>query len=390
LSTLTKPVLPMPDPAARAHSARVVAAVRQAIVGAGGFLSLERYLARVLYAPGLGYYVSGTAKFGPEGDFVTAPELSPLYGRSIAAQIDAVLASTSGRQLVELGAGSGALAADVLNELGERGALPASYAIVEVSAPLRALQRATLEARAAAHVDRVAWLDAPPAHIEGAIVMNEVLDAVPCHVIVRRDGHWMERGVVAHGEGLAIDERPLLDERLRALAAARFPPHIDYASEVNPAAEALVLSLAQSLRRGALLVMDYGFPRAEYYHPQRREGTLVGHYRHRVHADPLLWPGLSDLTAHVDFTAMAEAGERAGLHVAGFTSQAAFLLGCGIVDLLARSGAPSEAAYLRAAAAVQQLTSPAEMGELFKVLALARNEDIEWPGFTLSDRTDRL
>jgi SAM-dependent MidA family methyltransferase len=182
----------------------------------------------------------------------------------------------------------------------------------------------------------------------------------------------------------------LLDERLRALAAARFPPHIDYASEVNPAAEALVLSLAQSLRRGALLVMDYGFPRAEYYHPQRREGTLVGHYRHRVHADPLLWPGLSDLTAHVDFTAMAEAGERGGLHVAGFTSQAAFLLGCGIVDLLARSGAPSEAAYLRAAAAVQQLTSPAEMGELFKVLALARNEDIEWPGFTLSDRTDRL
>jgi len=181
----------MPDPAARAHSARVVAAVRQAIVGAGGFLSLERYLARVLYAPSLGYYVSGTAKFGPEGDFVTAPELSPLYGRSIAAQIDAVLASTSGRQLVELGAGSGALAADVLNELGERGALPASYAIVEVSAPLRALQRATLEARAAAHVDRVAWLDAPPAHIEGAIVMNEVLDAVPCHVIVRRDGHWM-------------------------------------------------------------------------------------------------------------------------------------------------------------------------------------------------------
>jgi SAM-dependent MidA family methyltransferase len=255
---------------------------------------------------------------------------------------------------------------------------------------LRARQRATLQARVPAHVERVTWLDAPPSAIDGAVVMNEVLDAVPCHVIVRRDGAWLERGVIEGRDGLELAERPLRDERLRALAETRFPPAIDYASEINPAAEALVETLSHSVTRGALLIVDYGFPRAEYYHPQRREGSLVGHYRHRVHHDPLLWPGLTDLTAHVDFTAVAEAGERAGLHVAGFTSQAAFLLGCGIVDLLARSGEPSGAAYLRAAAAVQQLTSPAEMGELFKVIALARGDDIDWPGFTLSDRTDRL
>jgi SAM-dependent MidA family methyltransferase len=390
LSSSPSPGLPLPDPDARAHSARVVAAVRKALAEAGGFLALERYLALVLYAPGLGYYVAGTTKFGRDGDFVTAPELSPLFGAAMAAQVDAILAATAAREVVELGAGSGALAADLLNALAARDALPAAYSIVEVSAPLRARQRSTVESRAGAHVGRVAWLEAPPAAVDGAVVMNEVLDAVPCHVIERRNGAWLERGVVAQGDGLALASRPLADARLRALAEARFPPRIDYTSEVNPTAEALVQTLSRSLTGGALLLVDYGFPRAEYYHPQRSEGTLVGHYRHRVHADPLLWPGLSDLTAHVDFTAMAEAGERAGLHVAGFASQAAFLLGCGIVDLLARSGTPSDSAYLRAAAAVQQLTSPAEMGELFKVLALARSDDIEWPGFTLSDRTDRL
>lgn len=382
--------MPAPDPAARAHSERVVAAVGTAIAGAGGFLTLERYLALVLYAPGLGYYVAGTAKFGREGDFVTAPELSPLFGAALAAQVDGILAAGAGRQIVELGAGSGALAADLLNALGERDALPSRYVIVDVSADLRARQRATLAARAPAHLGRVAWHDAPPPGIEGVVLMNEVLDAIPCHVVVRRNGAWLERGVVVAAAGLELAERPLHDARLLALAQARFPREGDYASEIAPAAEALVETLATSLGAGALLIVDYGFTRAEYYHPQRREGTLVGHYRHRVHADPLLWPGLSDLTAHVDFSAMAEAGERAGLHVAGFTSQAAFLLGCGIVDLLARTGAPSDAAYLRAAAAVQQLTSPAEMGELFKVLALSRSDGIAWPGFALADRSGRL
>ena len=384
------PQLPEPDAAARAHSARVLAAVRAAIAAAGGFLTLERYLNEVLYAPGLGYYVAGARKLGPAGDFVTAPELSPLFGDTLATQVAAILAATRERTIVELGAGSGALAAQLLGALAQADALPARYAILEVSPELRERQRDTLAAQVPQALPRVAWLDTLPATIGGAVILNEVLDAVPPHVVVRRAHSWLERGVVDRGGALAMAEQPLADARLRALAQARFPARGDYASELNPAAEALVASLARRLTEGALLVIDYGFPQAEYYHPQRSEGTLMGHYRHRAHADPLLWPGLSDLTAHVDFSAVAVAGESAGLHVAGFTSQAAFLLGCGILDRLARTGAPQQAAYLRAAAAVQQLTSPAEMGELFKVLALARSDGIAWPGFALNDRSHRL
>jgi SAM-dependent MidA family methyltransferase len=384
------PALPEPDADARAHSARVVTSVRGAIAGAGGFLTLERYLARVLYAPGLGYYVAGARKFGRGGDFVTAPELTPLFGGALAVQVEAILAATRGRRIVEFGAGSGALAADILGALAARDALPSRYEIVEVSPELRERQRETIAARAGAHASAVVWHAVLPESIEGAVIMNEVLDAVPPHVIARRDDAWLERGVIDGPHGLALAERPLDDERLRALAQRRFPPRGDYASEINPAAEALVEDLGRRVREGALLIVDYGFPAAEYYHPQRAEGTLVGHYRHRAHADPLLWPGLSDLTAHVDFTAIAEAGERSGLHVTGFTSQAAFLLGCGILDLVARTGSPDSVSYLRAAAAVQQLTSPAEMGELFKVLALSRTEGVAWPGFTIADRSHRL
>jgi len=259
-----------------------------------------------------------------------------------------------------------------------------------VSPELRERQRATLRTRVSAHADRVVWRDDLPASVHGAIVMNEVLDAVPPHVIVRRDGRWLERGVTGERDALTLCERPLTDAALIALAQARFPADIDYASEINPAAEALVAELARRLAHGAMIIVDYGYARDEYYHPRRSEGTLMAHYRHRAHDDPLWWPGLSDLTAHVDFTAMADAAESAGLHVAGYASQAAFLLGCGILDLLARTGAPEGAAYLRAAAAVQQLTSPADMGERFKVLALATRDDIAWPGFSISNRADRL
>ena len=382
--------LPEPDADARAHAARVRAAIEAAVAQAGGFLPLERYIRLALYAPGLGYYVAGASKFGRGGDFVTAPGLTPLFGGALARQVGEILANNHDGVVVELGAGSGALAADLLTALGDVGRLPASYVIVEVSPELRERQRATVRERAGAHAPRVRWVDDLPPSIRGAVVMNEVLDAIAPHVVVRRAGQWLERGVVQAAGGLALSERPLADAKLAALAQDRFPPGIDYASELNPAAEALVGELARRLAGGAILILDYGFARAEYYHPQRDEGTLMGHYRHRAHADPLLWPGLSDLTAHVDFTAMAEAGEAAGLRVAGYASQAAFLLGCGILDLLARTGAPDGATYLRAAAAVQQLTSPAEMGELFKVLALARDENIAWPGFAIVNRADRL
>ncbi len=383
--------LPLPDPEAAAHSARVVAHIRAAIEAAGGFLPFSRYMELALYAPGLGYYAAGAAKLGGAGDFVTGPEMTPLYATALARQVAEILDVAPGREIVELGAGSGRLAADLLNALASGDALPSFYRILEPSPDLRERQRATIARDAAAHAARVAWLDALPAAIDGAVVANEVLDALPVHVVARRAGAWYERGArwdVADAR-FAWTERPA-DASLAALVAERFPPGGDYLSEINPAAEALVEDVGRRIAHGAMLVIDYGFPAAEYYHPQRDQGTLMGHYRHRAHDDPFLWPGLSDLTAHVDFTAMARAGERAGLAVAGFTAQAPFLLGCGILDALAAVGAPESTAYLKAAAPVQKLLSPAEMGELFKVLALAKSDAIAWPGFSLTDRRHRL
>jgi SAM-dependent MidA family methyltransferase len=389
MHSLPFPALPEPDAAAREHSARVVAAVRAEIEQCEGWIPFAQYMQMVLYAPGLGYYVAGARKFGPAGDFVTAPETTPLFAQALAAQAAAILAATRGREIIEFGAGSGVLAADLLNALAACDALPSRYAILDVSPELRERQRDLIARRAPDHVARVEWLDALPASIDGVVVMNEVLDAIAPHLIVRKDGEWFERGV-AGGNALQWADRPLRDAALRALAAERFPATGDYASEINPAAEALVEDVGRRMVAGALLVFDYGFPQAEFYHPQRSDGTLMGHYRHHAHADPFLWPGLSDLTSHVDFTAMALAGERAGLEVAGYAPQAAFLLGCGILDRLAETGDPTSSTFMREAAAVHKLTSPAEMGELFKVLALAKCENVAWPGFAVADRSHRL
>ncbi|HJU24398.1 MAG TPA: SAM-dependent methyltransferase [Casimicrobiaceae bacterium] len=366
--------LPVPDDTARAHSARVVECVRDEIERTHGFIPFTRYMEIVLYAPALGYYVAGAEKFGEAGDFVTGPELTPLYGAAIARQLEPILATTRERRIVELGAGNGALAASLMEALGASDASPLRYTILEVSPQLRDVQRATIAARSPSHLDRVEWVDVLPNAIDGVVVMNEVLDAIPPRIVSRKAGAWFERGVTIVGGELAWTEHPFDDPRIEALARERFPADIDYTSEVNPAAEALVTTIGRRLACGALLVIDYGFARHEYYHPQRHAGTLVGHYRHRVHDDPFLWPGLSDLTTHVDFTAIADAGERAGLDVMGFSTQASFLLGCGILDLLRDVGAPESATYLHAASAVQKLLSPAEMGDLFKVLLLARGE----------------
>jgi SAM-dependent MidA family methyltransferase len=344
-----------------------------------------------LHAPGLGYYAAGAQKVGAAGDFVTAPEMTPLFATTLATQVAAILAATQRREIIELGGGSGRLAADLLIALAARDALPSRYAILEVSPDFAQRQQATLARAVPAHLDRVTWITSLPAAIDGALIANEVLDALPVTLVARRDGRWFERGVTwddARG-AFAWDERPA-GERVAAPAAARYPPEGDYLSELNPAAEALVEEVGRRLVAGAALWFDYGFPAAEYYHPQRSEGTLMCHYRHRAHGDPFAWPGLTDITAHVDFTAMAQAGERAGLHVAGFTAQAPFLIGCGMLDALAAIGPPDSTAYIRATAAVQTLLAPSEMGELFKVLALARSEDIAWPGFGVADRRHRL
>ncbi len=381
--------LPTPSADALAHSARVVAHIASSIVAAGGWISFADYMGAALYAPALGYYVSGTRKFGADGDFVTAPELTPLFGEALAAQIADVLARTPG-DIIELGPGTGRLAADLLAALAKGDVLPARYRLLEVSPELRARQHEHLQRNVPALMSRVEWIDVLPERWRGALIGNEVLDAIAPHVVVRRNSIWHERGVALDGQRLVSVDRPLAHGSLLDAARRCFPADGDYASEINPAAQALVSSLARRCEAGALILIDYGFPATEYYHSQRSTGTLMAHYRHRALADVLFLPGLADLTAHVDFSAIAQRGVVAGMTLAGFTSQARFLINCGVLDLLARIGDPSSAAYLRATAAVQTLLSPAEMGELFKVMALTRGIDDVLLGFREGDRSRRL
>jgi SAM-dependent MidA family methyltransferase len=383
--------LPLPSDAECTHSARVVAHLVHEIADKEGWISFADYMNAALYAPGLGYYAAGAHKFGAAGDFVTAPELTPLFGRTLAVQLAQVLAQVPDGEILEIGPGSGRLAADVVAGLAERNALPARYLLLEVSPDLRERQRELLSAQVGALLSHFRWIDALPERWSGAVIANEVLDAVPAHRVVRRGGQWFERGVSLDANArLAFADRPLASGMLRNMAQTRFPEGGDYESELNPTAEALVTSIGERCERGLMLLVDYGFPAAEYYHSQRDCGTLMAHYRHRALADPFRYPGLIDMTTHVDFTAMARAGVAGGMSVAGFATQAHFLVNCGVLDALARCGDPQSAAYLRAANAVQKLTSPAEMGELFKVLALRRGIDADLVGFREGDRSHRL
>ena len=384
--------LPAPSAEAQAHSRRVVAHLVRIITEAGGWVSFADYMGEALYAPGLGYYAAGARKFGAAGDYVTAPELTPLFGASVTAQLAPILGQLRDGEVIELGPGTGRLAADILAAVAEQDCLPRRYRLLEVSPELRERQRAQLAERVPELAARVDWIDRLPERWYGVVIANEVLDSVPPHLVRLRDGTWLERGVTVDEAGrLAFADRPLISGSLLDAACARFPAvEGDYLSEVNPAAEALVRSLAQRCGGGAMLLIDYGFPAAEYYHPQRSAGTLMAHYRHRALDDPFLWPGLADLTAHVDFTAMARAGVAGGMSVGGYTTQARFLLNCGLLDRLAQTGDPQSIAYLREASAVQRLTSPAEMGELFKVLALIRGVEAGLIGFREGDQSHRL
>ena len=383
--------LPAPDPGALAHSALVGETIREHIRNAGGWISFSSFMALALYAPGLGYYVAGTRKFGADGDFVTAPEMSSLFGMALATQIADVLAVTGGG-ILELGAGTGAMAAQVLERLEKLDILPATYSILEPSPELRERQRETLLREAAGSVARVRWLDALPETWTGVIVGNEVLDALPVEMLMQRGSERFRRGVALDAEGnfgWADQALTVADDPDYQSLDALFPGG-DYQSEIGRDAERLTLTLGGLLRQGLLLWIDYGFPEREFYHPQRSTGTLMCHYRHRSHADPFLLPGLQDITAHVDFTAIARAASDAGLELAGYTTQANFLIDCGIAELLQESGEPGSVAYLRASSAVQRLLSPAEMGELFKVIAFTRNFDQPLRGFATGDRSSRL
>jgi SAM-dependent MidA family methyltransferase len=380
--------MPPPSAEARAHSDQLSAHIRGAIERAGGWIDFARYMELALYAPGLGYYVAGSAKLGAQGDFVTAPEVSPLFGRAIAAQVASVLAQTGG-DVLELGAGSGRLAADLLEELAAHDGLPARYRILEVSPELRQRQRKRLQARVPGLLDRIDWLDALPQRLSGVILANEVLDALPVHLLAWRDDAIFERGVILGDDGFGWAEGELRSPALREAASA-LPVRAPYLSELSLAVPALVRTLGRALDKGVLLLIDYGFGRNEYYHPQRSRGTLMCHYRHRSHDDPFYLPGLQDITAHVDFTAVAEGGIDAGLKLLGYATQAQFLINCGIADLLARTPAEQAGTYLPLAAGAQKLLSPAEMGELFKVIALGRGIGAPVAGFVDGDKSRLL
>lgn len=382
--------MPEPDAAQRQHQAAVEAALDARLAAAGGWLRFDEYFAQLMYAPGLGYYSAGAAKIGAAGDFTTAPERSPLFGACLARACAPLILGAGDPQahgdVLELGAGTGALAESMLLRLATLDALPAHYYILEVSPDLRERQQARLAALPPAIAGRVQWLDALPATpIAGVILANEVADALPFRCFERTAGGCLERGVVRNAAGqLAWATRPadatLAAEvaRIEAGLAGRLPE--GYVSEVCPQLDAWVASLAAVLAHGLLLLIDYGHGRPELYHPQRAAGTLRCHWRHRAHDDPFVYPGLQDITAWVDFTRVAEAGSDAGLEVAGYCTQAGLLLGSGLDAELAQRAADDarlgEAAALRArtqrVAEARALLMPEQMGEVFKAIALVR------------------
>lgn len=373
----------MPSNESASVSAALSKLIHRAIARDGGWLPFERFMALALYAPGLGYYANGSRKFGlmpgSGSDFVTAPELSPLFGKALAVQVKQALLACASGEVWEFGAGSGALAEQLLQALGEG---VQRYTIVDVSGSLRERQRERL----GPFGDRVRWIDALPDHIDGVVVGNEVLDAMPVQLLHFDGTQWLERGVVVQGDAFAWSDQP----------ASAQPSHDgSFFSEALPGtvterhrqAEAFVATLAERLRRGAAFFIDYGFPQAEYHHPQRVGGTLMCHRAHRADDNPLVDVGLKDITAHVNFTAIALAGQEAGLDVLGYTTQAHFLINCGVMELL-------QGADIKAIAHAQKLLNEHEMGELFKVIGFARGCDASLTqapiGFTRGDRTHTL
>jgi len=365
--------LPPPSPEATAHSQRLAEHIATVIANEGDWIPFSRYMELALYAPGLGYYAAGARKFGEEGDFVTSPEISPMFARCFAMQAGQVLKHLGGGDVLELGPGSGVFAADIFAALKEMGTVPDRYLLLEVSPDLRERQRELIGKRHPADIGRFVWLDALPAKVRGVVIANEVLDVVPCSIVHRANGAIAESGVIVTEAGFAFEDQALPDGELARRAAAVLPPgDYDYLTEINFAAEALVRTIAHSLEAGLALFIDYGFSEAEYYHAQRSMGTLRCHYRHRFHGDPFFMPGLQDITAHVDFSAMARAAEQGGCEVVGYTTQAYFLISCGLAVLVSAGDPTMTLSKLKGTSQVHRLIGPSEMGELFKVLGFAK------------------
>lgn len=383
--------LPPPSETALAHSQQLQQLIAHEIKQAGGWIPFSRFMELSLYAPALGYYTAGARKFGAAGDFITAPEMTPLFGQALAQQVAQIM-SASAQELLEIGAGSGRLAADLLLALEKMGNLPAHYQILDLSADLRQRQRETIAAAAPHLLERVSWLDYLPENFSGAVIANELLDAMPADLVCWHADGIMIRGVTVNETGdFTWAERPatgsLLQVAQQLADECRLPPGFE--SEISLAVRAWCSEWGHRLKQGALLLLDYGFPRHEYYHLQRGRGTLMCHYRHHAHPDPFYLPGLQDITVHVDFTAVIEATHPAGFSLLGYASQGPFLIDCGILERLAEIPGDTPD-YIRASGAVGKLLMPHEMGELFKVIALGRNIEIPLCGFSTSDRSERL
>ncbi len=382
--------LPQPSFEAIAHSQSLIALIKTQIDNNKGWLSFRDVMDLALYTPELGYYTAGMQKFGAGGDFVTAPEISPMFAQTLANQTMQVLQTTGG-SILELGAGTGKLARDSLLALAEQDCLPDWYFILEVSSHLRAVQQETLAALPETLLNRIMWLDALPTDFTGVIVGNEVLDALPVHLVGRENGAIFERGVTVADDQLTWKDQPIGDDRADLLSAVEvlaLPDH--YLTEICLEASALINSLCDCLSAGAIIMVDYGFDVSTYYHPQRNEGTLMCHFQQYAHSDPLINVGLQDITAHVNFTQIAQAGFDQSLRVAGYTTQMQFLMNCGILQMMEKIDPEDVANYAPMASGVQKLLSPTEMGELFKVIMLTTGFDAPCLGFVQGDKTHTL
>lgn len=389
--------LPTPSFDAKIHSQQLVELIQFEIEKAAGWIDFAQFMQLALYAPGLGYYSAGNQKFGDAkyggGDFVTAPQISPLFAQTLSNQITQVLQLTHGN-ILELGAGTGKLAADILLTLAalapDLKAVPDKYFILEVSDHLRQVQLETLQKNLSQDlIQRVEWLNVLPTSFSGVVIGNEVLDAIPAHIIHVTGNGLNERGVVIEGEGFAWQDSALTNQGLHADVSKLDLPE-GYLTELCPAASGLIASLANMLQHGAILMVDYGFSAREYYHPQRNQGTLMCHYQHYAHTEPLIYVGLQDITAHVDFSNIAYTGVNNGLALAGFCSQAQFLMNCGILDVMSQVSPHDMAKYAPLAAAAQKLLSPAEMGDLFKIIGFSKHIDEPLIGFVSGDKSHTL